>query len=140
MKFYKLLMFVVCLSGQLMAHDHPVVCQSEPGYLIMEELLDAFPMLAGSTSSSRVNPGVLGEIINYQGIRYEVRVESFEDTMGILPVDMTFRQYLANNNLLAMQSRQICPMPGIFFDCFDFRYVGLNDGVYFSIVLRQISQ
>jgi|GEM_PF-2892742 len=117
------------------------------GNLTLKELLEVAPQIAGSTSSSSVNPQICGlrVVINICGLRvvinnvnYEIRYFSFEDTSKKLPQNMTFKEYAEKQNLLDMKSSYSNPLPSIDFESFDFRTVNLGDGVYFSMALRKI--
>lgn len=111
----------------------------EKGELILETFLDACSAFSEAIPANRIHKEALGKVINYNGSLYEIRVESFEDPDGILSPLMTFREYARQNNLLQMRSCQIRPLPTICFECFDFRHAQLNDGVYFTVVLRKLN-
>ena len=108
------------------------------GNVTLKELLEVAPQIASSTSSSFVNPQICGQKVTINGINYEIRYFSFEDTSKKLPANMTFKEYAEKNNLLEMKSSHSNPLPSIDFESFDFRSVNLNDGVYFSMALRKI--
>ncbi len=112
----------------------------ETGELTMGKFLEGCPNISKATPSKRVQPGIVGEVVNYNGQSYEIRVISFEDTQGNLPGEMTFHQYATKNNLLVMKSNIVHPLPSISFECFDFRHAKLDDGVYFTIILRKIEK
>src|SRR5665213_407110 len=97
------LFFCVIVSNSCTANAEKatiISCAFEPGDLQMERFLEACPSFANATSSNRIHAETLGKIINYNGSLYEIRVESFEDTSGILPENMRFCEYAAQNNLL----------------------------------------
>src|SRR5262249_43905908 len=104
--FHSFLVIFCCFFSYAFASNssttNSIVSQFELGDLVMEKLLESAPALADATTSSRVHPEVLGQIINYNDERYEIRVESFEDTTGLLPAEMSFRQYIQHNHLLSM--------------------------------------
>ncbi len=115
-----------------------ISCAFEPGELQMGSFLEACPFFSNATPSNRIHTEALGKVINYNGNLYEIRVESFEDPTGQLPLDITFYEYAVQNDLLGMHSHKVHPLPGICFESFDFRHAKLHDDVYFSIVLRKI--
>lgn len=108
------------------------------GNVTLKELLEVAPQIADSTSSSSVNPQICGSRVTINGINYEIRYFSFEDTSKKLSPNMTFKEYAEKNNLLDMKSSYSNPLPGIDFESFDFRTVNLGDGVYFSMALRKV--
>lgn len=115
-----------------------VTVSFEPGELTLNDLLDACPAIANGKPSKHVNPNTVGKIITCKGNKYEIRVESFEDTANKLSKETTFKDYVSQNRLLDMPSNTMRPLPGIIFESFDFRRAKLNDGVYFTIALRKI--
>lgn len=112
----------------------------ETGELTMDKFLEACPNISKATPSKRIQPGIVVEVVNYNGQSYEIRTISFENTQGKVPAEMTFHEYATKNNLLTMKSNIVHPQPSIAFECFDFRHAKLNDGVYFTIVLRKIDK
>lgn len=139
---YRILTALLCFGSFTISAAtetaNTISCVFEPGELLMESFLEACPSFANATPSSRIHAHALGSVIHYNSSLYEIRVESFEDTTGVLPADMTFYEYAAQNDLLGMPSHKVHPLPGICFESFDFRHARLDDGVYFSIVLRKI--
>ncbi|MCC8376820.1 MAG: hypothetical protein LN567_00190 [Rickettsia endosymbiont of Graphium doson] len=108
------------------------------GNLKLKELLDVMPQIANATSSSSAHPEICSSQVTINGVNYEVRYFSFEDTSKKLPPNMTFKEYAEKQNLLDMKSSYSSPLPEIDFESFDFRSVNLGDGVYFSMALRKI--
>jgi hypothetical protein len=112
----------------------------EPGEIVMGEFLEACPAVANATLSKRIQPGIIGTTFQYNGHEYEVRVQSFEDTNGNLPKDMTFKEYVAQNNLHDLKSNIVHPLPCLSFESLDFRHAKRDDGVYFTVVVRKIDR
>lgn len=112
----------------------------ETGNLEMDKFLNSCTVVANATLSDRILPGIAGTVFQYNGQDYEVRVQSFEDTTGELPKNMTFQEYVTKNNLRDLKSNIVHPLPSLSFDCFDFRHAKLNDGVYFTVVLRKLEK
>jgi hypothetical protein len=110
----------------------------EDGSLMLADFLDACEEAAECTPSKRVPANLAGKIITIKDIPYEVRFFSFEDTSGKLSADIPFKDYVKQNNLLALRSIAVKPLPGIHFESFDFRKNPKNDGIYFSMALRKI--
>lgn len=108
------------------------------GNLKLKELLDVMPQIANATSSSSAHPEICSSKVTINGVNYEIRYFSFEDTSKKLPPNMTFKEYAEKQNLLDMKSSYSNPLPEIDFESFDFRSVNLGDGVYFSTALRKI--
>lgn len=107
--------------------------------LKLKELLDVMPQIASSIPSSSAHPDIYSSKVTINGVNYEVRYFSFEDTSKKLPPNMTFKEYAEKQNLLDMKSSYSNPLPEIDFESFDFRSVNLGDGVYFSMALRKIN-
>lgn len=126
------------INPQTSETSRAVTVAFEPGELTLKDLLEACPAIANGKPSKRVNLNTVGTIITCKGNKYEIRVESFEDTANKLSKETTFKDYINQNNLLDMPSNTMRPLPGIIFESFDFRRAKLNDGVYFTIALRKI--
>jgi hypothetical protein len=108
------------------------------GSVKFKEFLAAAPVIANSKTSKLVNPETGGKVISIGDKKYEIRFFSFEDTSGKLPTNITFKEYIEKLNLLDATSTQTEPLPGIIFESFDFRKFKLNDGVYFSMAIREL--
>lgn len=117
-----------------------VLTTLEPGEFSMIQFLNACPAVANATPSKRIQPEIVGAVFRHNGQQYEVRVQSFEDTKGVLPATMTFKEYIAQNNLNNITSHIVHPLPVLSFESFDFRHAKLGDGVYFTIVVRKIEE
>ena len=115
-----------------------ITVQTKEGAIKFKEFLAAAPEIADSTVSKRVNPDLGGKVILIGDKKYEIRFFSFEDTIGALPVGMTFKQYIEKNSLLNSNSTFLELLPGVEFESFDFRKFKLNDGVYFSMAVRAL--
>ncbi|HJD61091.1 MAG TPA: hypothetical protein LFV90_02880 [Rickettsia endosymbiont of Columbicola hoogstraali] len=104
------------------------------GILKLKELLDVMPQIANATSSSSsAHPEICSSKVTINGVNYEIRYFSFEDTSKKLPPNMTFKEYVEKNNLLDIKSSHSNPLPEIDFESCDFHSVNLGDGVYFSM-------
>ncbi|MEY4463849.1 MAG: hypothetical protein RLZZ81_820 [Pseudomonadota bacterium] len=121
--------FIIVLSAAMYGSE---------GSLKLKELLAVAPQIEGSTPSSSVNSQICSLRVVINGVNYEIRYFSFEDTQKSLPKNMTFKEYTEKQNLLDMKSSHSSPLPSIDFESFDFRTVNLGDGVYFSMALRKI--
>ena len=136
----KNLVLVIYLIFSSLSAAAEVKVKFEDGALTLEDFLGACEEAAGSAPSPRVHPGMSGKIIKIKGKLYEVRYFSFEDTSGRLAPEMTFQDYAKKNNLLPMKSIAQNVLPGIYFESFDFRRSALNDGVYFSMAIREVEK
>lgn len=115
-------------------------CEHADGILKFTDLLQASTRIANSTPSTLVNKSIPGSIITINGNEYEIRFFSFENINGNLAVDTKFINYIKNSRLLEAKSTVSEPMSGLRFHVFDFRKYKLNDGVYFSMALRELKK
>lgn len=129
-----LLAFCLLLSWPSFATEY------KEGSLIMKDVLRASKEISNATSSKFVVTNIPGKIIAINGTKYEIRFFSFEDTRGILPANISFKQYIAKNKLLKMKSSFSQPHPNIHLESFYFLSTELNDGVYFGFVLRKLEK
>lgn len=113
-------------------------CESTEGVLKFSDLLKVSTRIAASTPSSFVDRNLPGSIVKINGIKYEIRFFSFENISGDLPSNIKFIDYIKNNNLMEMKGTISEPITGLKFHVFDFRKYKLNDGVYFSMALREV--
>ena len=110
------------------------------GSVKFSDLLNACPQIAEAKPAKLVNPAVVGKIIAIGDKKYEVRYFSFEDTSRKLPTTTSFQEYIEKNQLGDSMSSRTEPLPGIVFESFDFRKFKLNDGVYFSMAIREMKE
>ena len=130
-------LFIILILGiAFVAFGH----EFKEGNLTLKELLQSSEQIANAIHNKKVNKEISGQRVSINGILYEIRYFSFEDTKGKLPKKMTFKSYAKKNKLLDMKSIPSEPLPGIEFESFDFRRANLNDGVYFSMALRVIDK
>ncbi len=115
-----------------------VSVELKEGSIKFKDLLIASPEIAKSRPMKAVNPAIVGKIIVIGNKKYEIRFFSFEDTSKKLPENITFEGYIEQNSLLESLTIKMEPLPGIIFESFDFRKFKLNDGVYFSMAIREL--
>lgn len=107
------------------------------GSFTLGEIIEACQELANATQSDLANTTVGGKMIILHGQRHQIRHFSFEDTRNILPTGTTFKEYAAQTGLLGCPSVISSPEPNIKFESFGSSITKLNDGIYFSMVLRK---
>lgn len=133
-------MSTLCATESKESKDIKIVTTKlETGTLVMGEVLKAVPEMAKLKPSNRVPANLIGKIITLGSESYEIRTASFEDTTGKLPSNVTFLQYITQNNLSSMKSSVVHPLPVLNFESFDCRAANLKDEIYFSFVFRKIS-
>jgi len=135
-KFPLLVAVLFCVVTHAVASTIQV--EVKEGSVKFKELLSASPEIAKSSPMKEVNPDIVGKIIVINNKKYEIRYFSFEDTSKKLPKNITFKDYIKKNGLLESFSTKTEPLPGLIFESFDFRKFKLNDGVYFSMAIREL--
>lgn len=106
----------------------------------LEQLLEASPEIKGYTPSSSCSKTLPATLITINGKRYEWHYFHFSNPNHNLPSTITFAGFLLNNDLLKMKSLPFQPVDGLVFECFDASRAGINEGVYFNIVLRSLDE
>jgi len=136
-KFPLLVAVLFCVVTHAVASS-TIQVEVKEGSVKFKELLSASPEIAKSSPMKAVNPAIVGKIIVINNKKYEIRYFSFEDTSKKLPTNITFKDYIKKNGLLESFSTKTEPLPGLIFESFDFRKFKLNDGVYFSMAIREL--
>ena len=136
-KFPLLVAVLFCVVTHAVASS-TIQVKVKEGSVKFKELLSASPEIAKSSPMKEVNPDIVGKIIVINNKKYEIRYFSFEDTSKKLPTNITFKDYIKKNGLLESFSTKTEPLPGLIFESFDFRKFKLNDGVYFSMAIREL--
>ena len=136
-KFPLLVAVLFCVVTHAVASS-TIQVEVKEGLVKFKELLSASPEIAKSSPMKAVNPDIVGKIIVINNKKYEIRYFSFEDTSKKLPTNITFKDYIKKNGLLESFSTKTEPLPGLIFESFDFRKFKLNDGVYFSMAIREL--
>lgn len=136
-KFPLLVAMLFCVVTHAVASS-TIQVEVKEGSVKFKELLSASPEIAKSSPMKAVNPDIVGKIIVINNKKYEIRYFSFEDTSKKLPTNITFKDYIKKNGLLESFSTKTEPLPGLIFESFDFRKFKLNDGVYFSMAIREL--
>ena len=136
-KFPLLVAMLFCMVTHAVASS-TIQVEVKQGSVKFKELLSASPEIAKSSPMKEVNPDIVGKIIVINNKKYEIRYFSFEDTSKKLPTNITFKDYIKKNGLLESFSTKTEPLPGLIFESFDFRKFKLNDGVYFSMAIREL--
>lgn len=111
---------------------------AEDTNITFNDLLTASLQINNSKPHKRVDKTIAGQEIEIHGKKYEIRFFSFEDPKNILAKNISFSYYIVNNNLGKTKARHMKYMPSIEFEVFDYRFTKLEDGIYFSMALRQI--
>lgn len=136
-KFPLLVAVLFCVVTHAVASS-TIQVEVKEGSVKFKELLSASSEIAKSSPMKEVNPDIVGKIIVINNKKYEIRYFSFEDTSKKLPINITFKDYIKKNGLLESFSTKTEPLPGLIFESFDFRKFKLNDGVYFSMAIREL--
>ena len=136
-KFPLLVAVLFCVVTHAVASS-TIQVEVKEGSVKFKELLSASSEIAKSSPMKEVNPDIVGKIIVINNKKYEIRYFSFEDTSKKLPPNITFKDYIKKNGLLESFSTKTEPLPGLIFESFDFRKFKLNDGVYFSMAIREL--
>ena len=136
-KFPLLVAVLFCVVTHAVASS-TIQVEVKEGSVKFKELLSASPEIAKSSPMKAINPDIVGKIIVINNKKYEIRYFSFEDTSKKLPTNITFKDYIKKNGLLESFSTKTEPLPGLIFESFDFRKFKLNDGVYFSMAIREL--
>ena len=110
------------------------------GSILFSELLEACPEIKNALPSKFVHKNIPGLVITIgkPGKKYEIRYFSFEDTKKALDLKMTFGDYIKQRSLIGAKSSLMKNSYGIEFEVFDGPKFKLNDGVYFSMGLREV--
>ena len=96
--------------------------------------------IADSTPSPFINPKLFGKIVTIEGVKYEIRSFSFEDTKHILPKDMTFLEYIKTYKLEDFKAVAYSPIEGINFVAFNSRKIEDNQGIYFNLAFKKVNK
>ena len=136
-KFPLLVAVLFCVVTHAVASS-TIQVEVKEGSVKFKELLSASSEIAKSSPMKEVNPDIVGKIIVINNKKYEIRYFSFEDTSKKLPINITFKDYIKKNGLLESFSTKTEPLPGLIFESFDFHKFKLNDGVYFSMAIREL--